>query len=72
MPMVHLGRLHVPVGQPLLQLTGASDLVRCEPRPRCRPSFLKIAIDPERLGRGGDVCEEVAQDLLIHGRAHGK
>ena len=68
--VVDLGRLHVPVVEPFLQLAGAADLQRRKPRARRAP-LLPAGRRRRRGTRGLDrVGEQIAQDLHVHRRPH--
>jgi hypothetical protein len=65
--VVPLGRLQVPVLEPLLQLAGCADLERGEPRTRRGPSGLQVPVDVQHACRLGDAREQLAKDHLIRG-----
>ena len=62
-PVVDLRRLHVPVVEPFLQLAGAADLQRRQPRASRAPPLLQVGVGPEGTRRLDRVAEQLAQDL---------
>src|SRR5437763_1624503 len=67
--VVHLGRFHVPVFEPLLQLPCLARLHRGHAREQRREFRREVSINAENT-RGLDaVVEEIADDLRVHRRA---
>ena len=66
--MVAVGRLHVPILEPLLQLPFFADLVRREAGARGDELFAQIRVHAQNLRRPDAVAEQVADDLLVHCR----
>ncbi len=69
-PVVDLRRLHVPVVEPFLQLAGAADLRRRQPRASRAPPPLQVGIGSQGTCRLDRVAEQLAHDRLVHRRPH--
>ena len=66
--VMQLVRLEVQIGQPFLQLAGAANLHRREPRPRGGNLPGEWLVRAENFRRAEAVVEQIAEDFQIHRR----
>src|SRR5205085_10403261 len=64
--VMNLRRIHVPIFQPLLQLSGMSYLIWCETCAHAFKLVAQIKIHAQNLCRLNRIREEIAQYLFIH------
>ena len=69
MTVLRLGRLQIPIVEPLLQLAARADLQWGQPLPRPRELAAEIRIAFEDLRGALATVEQIAQNLHIHRRS---